>query len=268
MQMPLAPQAFAKETVQQRIDALLVSSELYMPEGEGPFPVALQFHGCGGKKNLQARWAETARAAGWAVLVVDSYGHRRIDRLEAYATVCTGLQLWGRERAGDLYAMLEWTRTQNWADAGRIAVAGWSHGAWTVLDAMALEPGAEAEKVTRLSGLRDEPLDGLVGAFILYPWQGFGALAPSRGLRFDVPVQAIVGTGDSVVGGRYVARTLAAMKTPGAAINVELFEGATHAFDEIEAQDWRVKYSPELTARAHGMYAEFLRRLGKVSPGR
>jgi dienelactone hydrolase len=268
MLMALAPQAFARETVQQRIDALLVGSELYMPEGEGPFPVVLQFHGCGGMKNLQARWADTARAAGWAVLVVDSYGHRRIDSFEAYATVCTGLQLWGRERAGDLYAMLEWTRTQGWADPSRIAAAGWSHGGWTVLDAMALQPGAEAEKVTRLSGLRDEPLEGLVGAFILYPWQGFGALAPSRGLRFDAPVQAIVGTGDSVVGGRYVARTLSAMKTPRLPINVEVFDGATHAFDEIEAQDWRVKYSPELTARAHGMYTDFLRGLGKASPRR
>ena len=74
MLMALAPQAFARETVQQRIDALLVGSELYMPEGEGPFPVVLQFHGCGGMKNLQARWADTARAAGWAVLVVDSDG--------------------------------------------------------------------------------------------------------------------------------------------------------------------------------------------------
>ena len=268
MLMSLAPQAFAKETVQQRIDALLVGSQLYMPEGEGPFPVVLQFHGCGGMKNLQARWAETARGAGWAVLVVDSYGHRRIDRFGAYATVCTGLQLWGRERAGDLYAMLEWTRTQGWADPSRIAAAGWSHGGWTVLDAMALQPGAEAEKVTRLSGLRDEPLEGLVGAFILYPWQGFGALAPSRGLRFDAPVQAIVGTGDSVVGGRYVARTLSAMKTPRLPINVEVFDGATHAFDEIEAQDWRVKYSPELTVRAHGMYTDFLSGLGKASPGR
>jgi dienelactone hydrolase len=256
--MAFAPQAFAKETVQQRIDALLAGSELYLPEGEGPFPVVLQFHGCGGMKNLQARWAATAKAAGWAVLVVDSYGHRRIDRLEAYATVCTGLQLWGRERAGDLYAMLEWARGQTWADPSRIAVAGWSHGAWTVLDAMALQPGAEAEKVTRLAGLRDEPLEGVVGAFLLYPWQGWGALAPTRGLRYDIPIQAIVGSADTVVGGKGVARTLRSMKTPRLPIQVEMFEGATHAFDEIEAQDWRVKYSPELTARAHGMYAEFL----------
>jgi dienelactone hydrolase len=259
--MTLPPRTLPKETLEQRIAALAPSAEVFLPEGEGPFPVVIQFHGCGGKKNLQARWAAVAQATGWAVVVADSYAHRKISRLEAYATVCTGLQLWGRERAGDLYAMLAWARRQDWADADRIALAGWSHGAWTVLDAMALQPGADAEKETRLAGIPDEPLVGLRGAFILYPWQGIGALAPHRGLRIDVPVQAIVGTADSVVGGKNVARVLSGMKTPGRAIRVELFDGATHAFDEIEAQDWRVRFDPELTARAHGMYAEFLRGL-------
>lgn len=253
--------SFSLETIDQRIEALAPSVELFLPEGDGPHPVVIQFHGCGGKKNLQGRWAAVAQASGWAVVVVDSYAHRRISRLEAYATVCTGLQLWGRERAGDLYAMLAWVRRQAWADPARVALAGWSHGAWTVLDAMALQPGRDAERETRLAGIPDEPLAGLRGAFILYPWQGIGALAPQRGLRIDVPVQAIVGTADSVVGGRNVARVLTGMKTPGQAIKVELFEGATHAFDEIEAQDWRVKYDPDLTARAHGMYAAFLKGL-------
>lgn len=259
--MTLTPAVYPKETLQDRIDALAPSVEVFLPDGDGPFPAVIQFHGCGGKKNLQARWAAVARAAGWAVVVVDSYAHRRISRLEAYATVCTGLQLWGRERAGDLYAMLAWVRRQPWANADCIALAGWSHGAWTVLDAMALHPGRDAEKETRLTGLPNEPLEGLRGAFILYPWQGIGALAPHRGLRVDVPVQAIVGTADTVVGGKTVARVLSGMKTPASAISVELFEGATHAFDEIEAQDWRVKYSPELTERAHGMYAAFLKAL-------
>ncbi len=255
------PTPFSLETLDQRIEALAMSVEVFLPEARGPHPVVIQFHGCGGKKNLQGRWAAVAQAAGWAVVVVDSYAHRRISRLEAYATVCTGLQLWGRERAGDLYAMLAWVKRQAWADHERIALAGWSHGAWTVLDAMALRPGRDAERETRLTGIPDEPLTGLRGAFILYPWQGIGALAPQRGLRVDVPIQAIVGTADSVVGGRNVSRVLSGMKTPGQSIKVELFEGATHAFDEIEAQDWRVKYDPDLTARAHGMYAKFLRGL-------
>lgn len=252
---------FAAETLQQRMAALCAHVEVHKPEGEGPFPVVIQFHGCGGKKLLQGRWAPVARAAGWAVVVVDSYAHRRISQFEAYATVCTGVQLWGRERAGDLYAVLEWVRHRGWADPDRIALAGWSHGAWTVLDAMALQPGRDAEKETRLSALPVEPLAGVVGAFLLYPWQGFGALAPHRGLRIDVPVQAIVGSADNVVGGKGVARVLSSMKTPRRPIKVDLFEGATHAFDELEAQDWRVRHDPVLTERAHGMYADFLRSL-------
>src|SRR5690606_33200046 len=123
------------------------------PQGEGPFPVVLQFHGCGGKKNLQERWAAVARAAGWAAVVVDSYGPRRISRLEAYATVCTGLQLWGRERAGDLFAMMEWARRQPWIDPKRIVLAGWSHGGWTTLDAMSMTPGRQIVKATRILDL-------------------------------------------------------------------------------------------------------------------
>lgn len=256
--MALSSTALANETVQQRINALTRVSEVYLPEGDGPFPVVLQFHGCGGKKNLQERWAAVAKSSGWAVVVVDSYGHRRIDRLEAYTTVCTGLQLWGRERAGDLYAMMEWIRQQPFADPNRIALAGWSHGGWTVLDAMSMTPGKEMRNATRLDGLPAEPLAGLVGAFIIYPYQGPGALAPSNGLRVDAPVKAIVGTADTVVFGSYVIKTLGRMKTPSQPIDITPFEGATHAFDEIEAQDWRVRYDPVLTERAHRMYGEFL----------
>ena len=251
--------AFKRETVDQRIDALMRDSELYKPAGEGPFPVVLQFHGCGGKKKLQERWAAVACAAGWAALVVDSYGYRRISRLEAYATVCTGLQLWGRERAGDLFAAMEWARRQPWVDPNRIVIAGWSHGGWTTLDAMSMTPGSQIENATRLYGLADEPLQGLAGAFVVYPYQGIGALAPSHGLRVDVPVQAIIGTADSVVGGKSVVRVLNRMRTPSSPIDVAIFEGATHAFDEIEAQDWRIRYSPELTERAHRMYGDFLK---------
>ena len=250
--------SFKPEPVDQRIEELLRHSELYKPEGEGPFPLVLQFHGCGGKKNLQARWAAVAKSAGWAALVVDSYGHRRISKFEAYATVCTGMQLWGRERAGDLFAMMEWARRQPWIDPNRIAIAGWSHGGWTALDAMAMTPGQQIESATRVSGLPDEPLAGLAGAFVIYPYQGIGALAPVHGLRVDVPVQAIVGTADSVVGGQSLIKVLNRMRTPSTAIDVAVFEGATHAFDEIEAQDWRVRYDPALTERAHRMYADFL----------
>jgi dienelactone hydrolase len=262
--MAFAPFAFARESLQQRIDALLPGSDLILPDGEGPFPVVVQLHGCGGKKKLQARWAKVAREAGWAVLVVDSYAHRNISTLQAYATVCTGLRLWGRERAGDLFAAMEWVRQQAWADPGRIAVAGWSHGGWTALDAMALKPGADAESSTRLTGLPEEPLKGLAGAFVVYPFTGPGSIAPSRGVRPDVPIKALVGTHDTVVGNKSVARALQRMATPRLPVDITMLEGATHAFDEEEAQDLRVRYDPELTEKAHGIYRDWLRALASA----
>ena len=266
MVMVFTPFASAKETLQQRIDALIPGSQLLLPEGEGPFPVAIQMHGCGGVKKLQGRWAPVAREAGWAVLILDSYAHRKINTLQAYATVCTGMRLWGRERAGDLYAAMEWVRQQSWADHEHIVAAGWSHGGWTVLDSMALTPGAEAESATRLTGLPPEPLKGLVGAFVIYPFTGPGALAPSRGIRVDVPIKALVGTADVVVGNVSVERALQKMRTPGAPVDITMLQGATHAFDEIEAQDMRVRYDPELTQKAQEMYAAFLKAAAMRPP--
>jgi len=258
-----APQASARETVQQRIDRLLPGADLLIPEGEGPFPVAIQLHGCGGKGEFQLGWAKVARDAGWAVIVVDSYAFRNISRLQAYATVCTGLHLWGRERAGDLFAMMQWARGQSWADPNRIAVAGWSHGGWTALDAMSLKPGAEAASATRLNGLAEEPLAGLSGAFLVYPYVGPGSIARTRGVRIDVPMKALVGTSDVIVGSQGLARTLEKMPTPKTPVDVTILQGATHAFDEKDAKDLRVRYDPELTAQAHGMYRDWLKALAE-----
>jgi dienelactone hydrolase len=251
--------AGAQETVQQRIDSLLPASQLYLPDGAGPFPVVIQLHGCGGPKKLQAAWAPVAREAGWAVIVVDSYAYRKISTVEAYLTVCLGLRLWGRERAGDLFAMMEWARRQGWADPTRIAVAGWSHGGWTAMDAMALKPGEESARETHLADIPVEPLSGLVGAFLFYPYSGLGSLSVERGMRADVSVEAIVGARDSVVGGRSNGRRLAQVAKPGSPVNVTVFETATHAFDEAENHDIRMSYDPVLTERARQMYRDFLK---------
>lgn len=254
----MAGRASARETMEQRIEALLPGMDILKPEGEGPFPVFIQFHGCGGKKALQSDWAAVANDSGWAAIVVDSYRHRRISTMEAYTTVCTGLQLWGQERAGDLYAAMEWARRQPWVDPNRIVIAGWSHGGWTALDAMTLRPNEEAQRVTHLSGLPDEPLKGLAGAFLVYPFAGPGAMAPGRGLRVDVSPLALVGLADVIVGGRGLAATLRRTKTPGKPIEIVELEDATHAFDEKEARDLRVRYNPELVARAHTLLRDYL----------
>ncbi len=136
--------------------------------------------------------------------------------------------------------------------------AGWSHGGWTVLDALALAPGVEAEASTRLAGLPEEPLAGLVGAFVLYPYVGVASIARQRGLRYDASPVALVAGRDMTVGGRSVQRALARMPTPGAPVRIEWLDAATHAFDEPDAHDLRVRFDAALTAKAQGMLAEYL----------
>jgi dienelactone hydrolase len=252
----LMPTADA-ETFEARIAALAPHMRVVRPEGAGPFPVVLQFHGCGGVKSLQERYANAAREAGWAAVIVDSHAHRGIGRLSAYSTVCTGTRLWGRERAGDLYAALEWARRQGWANGERLAVAGWSHGGWAILDALSMTR-ASAERATRLEGLPEEPLTGLDSVFLVYPYCSVGCLAALHGWRVRPRTQAIVGGRDSVVGCATPLRTLRRLKNDGAPIDIAVFPNATHAFDEAEARDFRVRYDPQLTQEAVGLYQRLL----------
>lgn len=253
----------AQEDFETRIAQLAPHLDVFLPEGKGPFPTTLQLPGCGGKKPFQADWARRAQAAGWAAVVIDSYAHRGVTSLQAYTTICTGLAFWGRERAGDFYAAVEWARRQAWCDPSRLAGAGWSHGGWTLLDALALRPGPDAARATGLRGLPEEPLAGVVGAFLVYPYAGVGCLARTQGLRIDARPMALVGSADVIVGGIGVKRALDAMSTPGEAIRVEYLVGATHAFDEVGARDLRVRYSRELTERAHGLYQSYLHDVGR-----
>ncbi|MBI1341212.1 prolyl oligopeptidase family serine peptidase [bacterium] len=257
-----------RELMDIRIEQLARSIEVFRPQGKGPFPTVIQLHGCGGRKPAQADWARAAVNAGWAAITVDSYAHRGVSRMEAYATICTGVRFWGRERAGDLYAAMEWVRRQSWANGGRMVVAGWSHGGWTVLDALSLAAGEEARSATGVAGLPDEPLAGLVGAFVVYPYVGPGCLAARRGLRAAVNVAAIVGGRDHVVGGGYSRGALERMATAGPPVEVMWLAEATHAFDEPDARDLRVTYDPALTARAMEQYATWLSGVAAPQPAR
>ncbi|MDX2239042.1 MAG: dienelactone hydrolase family protein [Hyphomonadaceae bacterium] len=248
------------QSLADRIAALAPHMTVVRPPRAGRSPVVVQFHGCGGRKPLQDVWAARFHAMGVGAVIVDSYTPRDITTLEAYATICTGLRFWGRERAGDVFAAVALARTLSFADPDRIIAAGWSHGGWSVLDAMALAPGAEAQRATGLSDLPAEPLQGLAGAVLLYPYCGIAALA-RRGLRYRAPTLAILGGRDSVIGVDGPQRVMADLRARGAAIETHVFAAATHAFDEEDARDPRMRYDPELAARAEALIAAFIGRV-------
>jgi len=244
-------------SLDERIKALAPHWDVVKPAGDGPFPLVVQLHGCGGKKAFQQTWAEVAAGAGIAALVIDSHAPRSISQMAAYATVCTGMRLPGRERAGDLFAALAWARRQSWIDPQRLIAAGWSHGGWTISDALSLRDRAEAARATRIGDLDEEPLAGLVGAFLVYPYLGIGVLR-GRAWRVKPRTLAIICGKDAIAGGPAAHRALAFVAAGGVPVEIIPFDAATHAFDEPDARDLRVRYAPALVRRAHDLYGRFL----------
>lgn len=228
------------------------------PAGSGPFPVALQLHGCAGCQPFQNSYAEAAVKAGAAVVIVDSFRPRGMSRLDGSLFVCTGTVLRGAQRAGDLYAMLHWLKSQPWADASRVVAAGWSHGGWTIMDGFAQGDGAA--RMTALSDADPALLKAVKGVFLVYPYASFPSLTSARGWQGQRPkVFAVLGGKDQVVGTNGPLRALNRLKADGLSVDVLTFLDATHAFDDDDANDPRTRYRPDLRTTAEQYYVRALR---------
>ncbi|MFZ4606693.1 MAG: dienelactone hydrolase family protein [Caulobacter sp.] len=195
--------------------------------------------------------------AGVAVVIVDSLRPRNMSRLDGSLLVCTGTTLRGAQRAGDLYAMLDWLKRQPWADANRVMAAGWSHGGWTIMDAFAQGDGA-----ARMTGLVDaDPalLKAVKGTFLVYPYASFPSLTSARSWSAKPKVFAVLGGRDQVVGTAGPLKALNRLRADGLPVDVLTFPDATHAFDDDDANDPRTRYRPDLRATAEGYYVKALR---------
>lgn len=265
-----ATRRVSADTMAERIAMLQPAMSLSLPDsvqfGSGPFPVVVMLHGCGGRQAFIGTYAQILNRAGVATVIVDSFKPRGINMLMAYGTVCTGLQMWGRQRAGDLYAMMAWLRTQSWAEPNKIYAAGWSHGGWTIIDALALRSGPEMRRATGLSDLPDEPLAGLAGCFLAYPYAGRASFAGRRAWRIAPRTIAIIGGRDYIVGADVPRAAMERLRAGGAPVDIEFFPTATHAFDVPEALDARIRFDAADTARAQDLLLSLVAASAGSSP--
>lgn len=221
--------------------------EVIRPDGPGPFPVVVQMHGCGGLQSMQRRYAQAAREAGIAAVILDSFGPRGIARSEALMTVCTGLRLRGPERAGDLTAVLEWLETQAWADSQRVAAAGWSHGGWSIMEALAAASPHAATARLKLAAL-------------IYPYAGPGSRTAKHGWGSHRPkVLACLAGRDFIVGVAGPRKAVERLQADGLDVDLLRLPDATHAFDDDEANDIRVRYRADYEAQLRDRYLAALR---------
>lgn len=207
------------------------------PDGEGPFPVTVLMHGCGGPRPFLPGYADAANEAGAAAVIVDSFGPRGIGRLRAIFTVCTGFRLHGAERANDIAVLLE-NLDEPRLDLDRVNLAGWSHGAWAAAAALTHRP-------MRLAGIES--------AFLVYPYCRFPARWPGKHAPTGVEVLAVVPDLDHVGDSRACREAL-----KGSGAEVVRIANATHAFDDPDPSGPGFAYNAEASAENMARYQAFL----------
>lgn len=210
--------------------ALLEPHATFMgPDDDRPRPTALLFHGCGGIRDHLPRYGRAAVEAGWRAVIVDSYAPRGWSRQWGMATVCTGLQFRGDERAGDVLAALHGVSARPEVDASALCLAGWSHGGWGIMEAMA----ADVDRFGVL-GVRDAAacdVTGVKAAFLAYPYVGFLAFNRARPWRHCPRTLAVVARRDHLTTVRNAQRVNDMVGACGVQIETWIAEG-THSFDE------------------------------------
>jgi dienelactone hydrolase len=242
------------------ISALLrPHDEVLRPDGEGPFPAALLFHGCGGIRSFTHDWAARLRDQGFLSVIVDSYAGRDL----AWEDVCSGRALLGAERAGDVLVSLDDVRRRPDVDPERIVLMGWSHGSWTVMELMALDPPQNLPW-----NLSRAPADGLAGVsatVLFYPYCGVAAHSPGD-WSSDARTLMLLAEHDSLAAPEDCRAVADALREQGRAVDVHTYD-ARHGFD---APDYSTgpndHYDAEATADARARVAAFLAPLVDATP--
>jgi dienelactone hydrolase len=228
----LALPCAAAEVVSVRAPDTLLPALYYAapPKNPGPAPAVVMLHGCSGMWSRpgvptasNADWARRLGEAGFAVLMLDSFGSRGEREICTQATRAIRPE---RERTTDAHAARLWLAARADVDSSRIHLLGWSNGGSTVLHA--IKPDA--------AGSSQGPPFRSAVAF--YP--GCGTLG-KKPYRAAVPLLIQAGGADDwTPAERCVALARAAT---GPSVEIDVYPEAHHAFDRLGGQ---VRFRPQV----------------------
>ena len=195
-------------------------AQLFKPEGNGPFPIVIALHGCGGlggrSEPVQARyrdWAEELLKDGKAVLFPDSYGSRELGpqcRVKERRITAR------RERVGDILAARQWLIQQPWVARDRISLMGWANGASALLWAV------------RPQLLLRHPEPDFRSAVAFYP---DCRLSSGLGWSTRVPTLVLIGAKDDVSSPPACRQMIEGAQGRSALTRIVVYPGAYHDFD-------------------------------------
>jgi dienelactone hydrolase len=200
----------------------ILHAQLYKPEGQGPFPVVIALHGCGGLAGRSEPvlpryrdWAEQLLGGGKAVLLPDSYGSRELGpqcRAKEHKIRAR------RERVEDIMASRQWLVEQPWVAHDRISLLGWANGASALL--WAVRP--------QLSSRGVEP--DFRSAVAFYPDCRISA---GLGWSARVPTLLLIGAKDDVSSPPACRQMIDGARGRSALTRIVVYPGAYHDFDRV-----------------------------------
>jgi dienelactone hydrolase len=142
----------------------------------------------------------------------------------------------GSERAGDVLVSIADARRLPFVDPDRIALIGASHGGWAIMDLLALDPPRRLP--FNLSAAPDDPagdpLAGVVGTILLYPYCGTANRAARQGWRRPIPTLFVLSADDAIADPEDCTRIAGRIEERAVPVDVLMLSGVTHGFDQEE----------------------------------
>jgi len=224
--------------------------QLTKPEGAGPFPAVVLLHSCGGMmSHVRTFWPNELKSAGYVVLSIDSFGSRGLPRCPNRIMSRSEIHLaW---MTGDAYGGLDYLASLPFVDPGRVAVIGFSLGAYVVNLDMTPRNMRSPEQRQFKAAI------GFYGVCASGP-----ALGPGLSALVESPypmLELIPALDEKSV------ETCAPLTQPW--IEKHILPRASHAFDFPENQmamtsvmGSRISYSAEATRESSVLVREFLAR--------
>jgi dienelactone hydrolase len=215
-------------------------AQLYKPDGDGPFPVVIALHGCGGlvghSEAVQPRyreWAEQLVKAGNAVLLPDSYGSREVG---PQCRVKENRVLARRERVADIMAARQWLVEQPWAASNRISLLGWANGASALLWAVRPQSSRNVAPDFR-------------AAVAFYP---DCRISSGLGWSARVPTLLLIGAKDDVSSPPACRQMVDGAQGRSALTRIVVYPGAYHDFDRANFPLQAIAGSADAALPEHG----------------
>ncbi len=246
-----------KRTTEQLTSLISPTFDVIYPEGveehsssDSLLPVAVLVHGCGGRKEADFERAQKMASQGFIAVTFASQAPRGLSVQQ----VCNGEALLGFERVADLQLALDYAKQLPLANKEQIVVLGYSHGAFTLFEAMA----RQGEQLAAISDHKQTNLEGVAAAIAYYPYCGAAAFYKYIGGQYQIPTLVFTAGRDQITAPLPCGEFVAKRQALGEPMSIMHFSGVSHGFD-IE-EEWVKHYDAAVADQAFDQQIDFINK--------